>query len=199
MLLKNPFDVPRETKTKIEKYICLLLEWNEKINLIGKSTINDIWQRHIVDSLQLMLYIDNDQKIIVDLGSGAGFPGIVLSMAGIKKIILIEKDKRKAAFLQQAASLCENEVIIISERIENIRMVEADIITARALAPLTQLLELTIPLIRENTECLFFKGQRFEEEIKAANQKFNMNYSVYPSITQEGAAIISIKELKRRR
>jgi 16S rRNA (guanine527-N7)-methyltransferase len=145
------------------------------------------------------LYIDNDQKIIVDLGSGAGFPGIVLSMAGIKKIILIEKDKRKAAFLQQAASLCENEVIIISERIENIRMVEADIITARALAPLTQLLELTIPLIRENTECLFFKGQRFEEEIKAANQKFNMNYSVYPSITQEGAAIISIKELKRRR
>ena len=143
-------DVPRGT---IDRYIELLLQWNEKINLVSIKDRQELIDRHILDALQLVKYIDKD-KVVFDIGSGAGFPGLMLSYAGIKKVNLVEKIGKKANFLLVAASLSENEVKVHNSNVENINTSVCDVITARGFANLSDIFELTKNIAKENMDDL---------------------------------------------
>lgn len=195
--LKTDSDVSRETNSRLEKYVALLLKWNGTINLIGKATADDIWNRHIVDSLQLVKLIPATAKNLADLGSGAGLPGLVIACClPDLPIALIERDQRKAAFLRQAAqTLGLTRVRIMAAPIEN--MAERfDVITARALAALPALCSLGHRLLGENAICLFPKGADFAKELDQAQREWKFEHSLHKSLTNEKSCIIMIKNLQ---
>ena len=168
---------------------------SNKINLISSNTIQDVMNRHILDSLQLLSYIDRSSKII-DLGSGAGFPAIVLSIAGVQDITLIESDSRKAAFLLQAAKLSSYRPRIIHDRIENIEGLNCDIITSRAFADLGSILEYSSK-IKVKSKYLLHKGAGYKNEISNARKHWLFNDTVHDSITFETGKILEITDLER--
>lgn len=187
--------VSREALKRIVEFERLLLKWNKTINLISTRTSNDIMNRHILDSLQLLPFIDRDSKII-DLGSGAGFPGIILSIAGIKDITLIESDSRKTVFLLQSSKLSSNNIRIINDRIENIDNLQCDIITSRAFAELDLIFEYSSK-IKVKNKFLLHKGAGYKNEIQKAKKHWLFNKTVHDSITSETGKILEITDLKR--
>lgn len=192
-------NVSRETFSQLEQYVALLQKWNHSINLIGKSTLDDIWQRHILDSAQLLEHIPNEQPLVVtDFGSGAGLPGMVLALLTNHEIHLVESDKRKAAFLQQASLLVPRKVFIHNERIENLVPWKSDIVIARALAPLQTLITFAYPFCKEKSFCLFLKGVNVEEELSLCLQTWEMGVTIYPSITTEASSIVSLQHIKKK-
>lgn len=187
--------VSREAFEKIIEFEKLLLKWNKTINLISAKTSRDIMNRHILDSLQLLPLIDKNSKII-DLGSGAGFPAIILSIAGIKDITLIESDSRKTAFLLQASKLSTNNIEIINDRIENIDNLQCDIITSRAFAELYSIFEFSSK-IKVRNKFLLHKGAGYKNEILKAQKHWLFNKTVHDSITSETGKILEITDLTR--
>lgn len=176
----------------LKKYVSELLKWNRSINLIGKSTEEDIWTRHIADCLQLLRYIDMND-VICDFGSGAGLPGIVLSIAGVKHMILMESDSRKCSFLQNVSSISGNKVDIINSRIESLNM-DVDVVVARAFANLHDILQYG-QCVRPKKHFLLFKGEKYNEEINdVKNTHFNDMYSiiVHPSSVNIGSVILQV-------
>ncbi len=187
--------VSREAFEKIIEFEKLLLKWNKTINLISAKTSGNIMNRHILDSLQLLPLIDKNSKII-DLGSGAGFPAIILSIAGIKDITLIESDSRKTAFLLQASKLSNNNIEIINDRIENIDNLQCDIITSRAFAELYSIFEFSSK-IKVRNKFLLHKGAGYKNEILKAQKHWLFNKTVHDSITSETGKILEITDLTR--
>lgn len=189
---------------KLEEYKALLIKWQKKINLVGSSTLDDIEKRHFADSAQLYPFIPSQARVLVDLGSGAGFPGMILALldqtSKEKKekieVHLIESDLRKAAFLQEVARVCNIQVTIHRKRIEQIKDLKADIITARALAPLESLLDYSFPFLKEDSVCLFLKGEKSMKEIEEAQKKYCMNIKEFPSSLYENGVILKISEIK---
>jgi len=187
--------VPRETQ--FDSFIALLLRWNRRINLISQADEKFIRQRHIDDSIQLATLIPPDTERAIDLGSGAGFPGLILaSMTGIP-FDLIEADQRKAAFLMEAGRLLAAPVHVHAVRIEAARLVPASVITARAVAPLARLLALAAPLLAAGGTCLFPKGAGVESELTLAATQWHMRVDRVPSRTDPRAVILRITELQR--
>src|SRR5689334_6015701 len=125
--------VSRETLDRLRIYVDLLTRWNARINLVGASSLVDVWRRHILDSAQLIRHIDPATRVMVDLGSGAGLPGLILGILGVPEVNLIEADQRKAAFLREAARVTQVPVIVHASRVESVKVFTADIVTARAL------------------------------------------------------------------
>ena len=156
------FHVSRETLAALEAYAALLEKWNRKINLVGRETLADLWRRHFLDSAQLLPLLPERPPgrdlVIADIGSGAGFPGLVLAILGAGEVHLIESDQKKCAFLLEAARAAGADVAIHAQRIEEIAGLEADVITARALAPLEKLLAYARPLLRPGGCALFLRG-----------------------------------------
>lgn len=189
-------NVSRETFARLEEYVALLLKWNGTINLIGDSTADTVWQRHIDDSLQLLPLLPQDAENLVDFGSGAGLPGIVIALAApTLSVTLVERDQRKAAFLQEALSrLAIRNATIVNDGIENCRG-RFDIVTARALAPLDVLFDWALPRLTDQGLCLFLKGRQYEDEIAAAKKDWQFDVEAAPSKTEAGAAILTIKKL----
>jgi 16S rRNA (guanine527-N7)-methyltransferase len=173
----------------------LLEKWNKKINLIGLGTIDNVWQRHILDSVQLINYIDKDSSV-TDVGSGAGLPGIILSYLGVRDVKLIESDERKCAFLLQASMLSEHKVEIINERVEKIAL-ESDIITARAFSDIYTFCDL-IANFRIHDKVLLLKGKNVDEEIEKAMEFYSFELSKKPSITSLDSSILEIKNIRPR-
>lgn len=190
--LKENFNVPRETIELLNQYENLLIKWNKKINLIANSTINEIWDRHIIDSAQLKTYLHDTDKII-DLGSGGGLPAIILSILGLKEVSLIESDSRKCAFLQQAKLLSPHNISIYNDRVENLEL-NCDVITARGFANIKKILDIT-KLIGKN-KLLLLKGEKFEDELKEALIFYDFDYKLYNSITNSNSKIIEIYNIK---
>lgn len=188
--------VSREAFEQIVEFEKLLLKWNKTINLISAKTSEDIMNRHILDSLQLLPLIDLDAKII-DLGSGAGFPAIILSIAGIENITLIESDSRKTAFLLQASKLSNNNIRVINDRIENIDNLECDIVTSRAFAELNSIFEYSSK-IKIRNKFLLHKGAGYKNEILKAQKHWLFNKTVHDSITSETGKILEITDLTRK-
>ena len=153
-------EISKEQEEQLKKYVDFLLKYNEKINLIGKSTIDDIWNRHIIDSLQVIKLIENKNVKLADLGSGAGLPGIVLSIAGIKEVHLFEKSPRKCEFLEQAKQFSKNQIIVHNIDINTFKDNSFNIITSRALGSLDLLLKFSQNLKNNNTKCIFLKGKK---------------------------------------
>ncbi|HTQ70353.1 MAG TPA: 16S rRNA (guanine(527)-N(7))-methyltransferase RsmG [Acidocella sp.] len=160
---------------KLKDFAALVLKWSPKINLVSKSDLNHIWERHVEDSLRLLPYIPQGTPRAIDLGSGAGFPGLVLCIATGIPFDLIESDARKAAFLMEAARQTGAPAKVHNCRIEAAPVQPAPLVTARALAPLDKLLGLAAPLLTEDGFCLFPKGRGADAELTAATPLWHMN------------------------
>ena len=188
--------VSRETNALLQRHLQLLRQWQPRINLVAASTLDDAWQRHVVDSAQLLDHIPTDAQNIVDIGSGAGFPGLVLAILGAPGVTLIEADKRKAAFLREAARAVGcTDVQVLAGRVEDAQ-VRADVVTARALAPLPQLLSWSAPLLNENGTCIFLKGRNHGRELTDARKIWNMRVTLHPSCTSPESRIMKIDEIR---
>lgn len=200
--------VSRETLDKLNLYEQLLLRWQKVVNLIGPATIDDIPERHFADSAQLLKYIPDMNVRLVDMGSGAGFPGLVLAIMGVREVHLVESDVRKATFLREVSretGLCEVKsiapsVIIHDIRVEDCNIKEIDLITARALAPLTDLLNHTKKLINQSDKpyFLFLKGEKYQEEIEKAQKRFNFDIQTHQSITDNSGKVLKINNLTNK-
>ena len=203
-MLKEPFDflnshipVSRGTFELLSIYYELLLKWQKKINLIGPDTIPDIWNRHFLDSLQLVKYIDDKKKVIADLGSGAGFPGMVLAICGYENIHLIESDSRKIAFLREVARVTNTKISIHNKRIEDFKIDNIDIFVSRALAPLDKLFHLISKSVSHETICFFHKGKNYSNENQDALLNWRYDIDVNPSIVDSQSVILKISNIRK--
>lgn len=189
--------VSRETMERLQAYADLLMAWSDRINLVGRSTLDDPWRRHFLDSVQLLPLIPPATKSLIDLGSGAGFPGLVLAILGVSGIELVEADSRKAAFLREAARISGAEVAIRGCRIEAVPAHKADVVTARGCAPLDRLLALAERFIGPQTTCVFPKGARAEEELTAARKAWTMTVSRHPSRADPAGCVLLLQQVVR--
>jgi 16S rRNA (guanine527-N7)-methyltransferase len=188
--------VSRETLGRFETYAARLVKWQRAINLVGPKTLDDIWRRHFLDSAQLWALIPAGSQILVDLGSGAGFPGLVLALLGFPEVHLVESDQRKAVFLRETARELGLSAQIHAARIETIPAIEVDVVTARALAPLSDLLDLAGPYLGKRQGCaLFLKGAEAERELTQARKKRNMRVDRFPSLTDPRGSVLRLREI----
>ena len=196
--------VSRETKTRLDCYIELLREWQAKTNLVAPSTLPHLWTRHIADSLQL-LALAPSARIWVDLGSGGGFPGIVLACALAEtagaQVHLVEHNAKKAAFLREALRITSAPGVVHLAEIGDIvdRFAgPVDCVTARALAPLNQLIGFAEPLVRKGAKALFLKGQDVEAELTEATKYWNIQPKLHSSRTGGQGWIVELDQIERR-
>lgn len=190
-------DVSRETLERLEIYVELLLKWQCAINLIGPRTVADVWGRHVLDCGQLMRYIPKDRSPVVDIGSGAGLPGLILAIMGVPDVKLVESDSRKCTFLREAARITKTPVEIVESRIEHLKNIAAGVVTARALAPLTMLTELSQSVTKRNTIYLFLKGKDLKNELTNLKNNWKMNWEVHPSVTNPDGSILKMESVAR--
>ena len=195
-------NVSRETYQKFQIYYDTLVKWQKSINLISRSNSDDIYLRHFLDSAQLYKFTKKINGNILDFGSGAGFPGLVLALMGNKNIILVESDQKKCAFMREVAMLLDTVVTIYNCRIEDLDYINADLITARALAPLDKLIEYVEMYMKKTSfhqkkfpKLLFLKGKSYNNEIIKLNKTRNIDYKIYPSLTNEFSKILYIKKV----
>ena len=197
------YNVSRETINELKKYEALVVEWNNKFNLISKSSVQYIWERHILDSLQLCQFIKNTDKIMYDFGSGAGFPAIVLSIVGKQlfpelKIFLVESITKKALFLNTVKNELNLNIEVINDRIENIKAKNVDLISSRAMASLDRLIDYSKPFCNKNTHLIFPKGSKYKEEIDLSLKKWKFDFDVIQSKTDETGKILYIRNIRRK-
>jgi 16S rRNA (guanine527-N7)-methyltransferase len=192
-----PNDISRETSEALDRFAALLLRWNRTVNLIARKDEQRLWERHIADSLQLATLMRPAPGRAIDLGSGAGFPGLVLAIATGVPFDLIEADQRKATFLREAARVTGAHAQVHATRIETAQIVPAPLITARALAPLPRLLGLAAPLLATGGICLFLKGANVQAELTEAASQWHMQVEILPSQTAPEACILRISDLTR--
>ena len=189
--------VSRETLDRLTVYLDLLHRWQRAINLVGPATLADPWRRHILDSAQLLTHLPAGTTSLVDLGSGAGFPGMVLTVLGVPGVVLIESDRRKAQFLREVARATGTEVTVRAERIENLAGWPADVVTARALAPLPRLLPLAERFLAADSVCLFLKGYNAERELTQALKSWHMVPEMFASLSAPTGTVLKLRGVGR--
>ena len=187
--------VGSEAQNRLEHYGRLLVHWQPRLNLVGRSTLADLWQRHMVDSAQLLRWLPSDCRCLVDLGSGAGFPGLVLAMLGVPDVHLIERDQRKAIFLRQVSRETRTAVTVHNTTIERAPVFAAGAITARGLAPLDRLLPLAARFATTDTLCLFLKGRQLEKELTCLSDWPSIRVQRRPSLSDPAGTILLVKGL----
>lgn len=190
------FPVSHETLAKLDRYAELLAEWSRKFNLVAKSTLPDIWTRHFLDSAQLLKFIPAKAGNIADLGSGAGFPGLVLAIMGAPQVDLIESTGKKADFLRIVADELKLNASVHQSRIEDIRGFRADVITARAVAPLKELIVLANPLMKKDSLCLFLKGRNADAELTESAKYWRFACEKHTSISDPSGSVLILTDLK---
>ena len=213
-------NISRETLARLNLYESALRVWQPRINLVANTTLTEVWHRHFLDSAQLLPLIPAEARTFADLGSGGGFPGLVLAILliekaptpdpspqgggakGARRFTLVESDRRKGAFLREVARQTGVAVEILSTRIENPetqdKLGQVDVVTARALAPLERLLGLAAPLFGRDTVGLFLKGQGAQAEVEAARATWAFDAEFVPSVTASDASIVVVRRLARR-
>jgi 16S rRNA (guanine527-N7)-methyltransferase len=190
-------NVSRETQARLEAFAALLLRWNGTVNLIARRDEPEVWSRHIADSFQLAPLIPHGTSHGIDLGTGGGFPGLVLAITTDIPFDLIESDHRKAAFLREAGRATQAPIRVHAVRAEAARVEPAPLITSRAMAPLSRLIALAVPLLAPNGNCLFLKGANVESELTAAAAGWHMRVERVPSQTAQDACILRISDIAR--
>ena len=193
------FDLTKTQTNKLEKFILEVFEFNKHTNIIGKSTLENIWWRHIADSLQLSLFISEKKSKIFDLGTGGGLPGIPLSILGYSNIFMVDSVGKKIDFVRGVIKLLSLSGKTQKKRIEQLNIGKADLITSRALAPLNKLLSYSLLHSNKNTTSLFLKGRNVYNEIEMAKTKFNFNLETFKSITSEDGCVLKIKNIKPKK
>jgi 16S rRNA (guanine527-N7)-methyltransferase len=193
--------VSRETSERLDRFVAHFLKWQSAVQLVAPSTLSKIWTRHIADSLQLLPDIEN-AKEVVDVGSGGGFPGLVLAVASRdKKFHLIESDTRKASFLREALRITDTAAEVYAERVESVaKRISTGIhmVTARAFAPMDRMLELTEPFFATGAKAAFLKSQDVDEELTTAAKSWNVNFQLRTSQTDQRGRILLIEKAERR-
>ncbi|MEP3883034.1 MAG: 16S rRNA (guanine(527)-N(7))-methyltransferase RsmG, partial [Lentilitoribacter sp.] len=194
-------NVSRETYDLLNVYASLLEKWNPRINLVSKSTLDDLWSRHIVDSAQLFELAPQDVDHWVDLGSGGGFPGMVIAILAKElrpdmKVTLVESDQRKCAFLRTVSRETNCNATVHSKRIEALEPQNADILSARALADLNMLLGFAERHLKSSGICLFPKGLTWEKELKTAQDSWQFSHQVNTSEINADSVVLRIEEIK---
>jgi 16S rRNA (guanine527-N7)-methyltransferase len=186
------------TRNRLVTFTTLLVRWNATIKLVSHQDIDHLWTRHIDDALQLIPLMPAEVTQAIDLGSGGGFPGLVLALATGVHFDLIESDSRKAAFLQEAVTLTKAPAVVHASRIEDVTLRSRMLVTARALAPLPKLLGLSRPFLADGGVCLFPKGERADTEIAEARKDWIMDLQQISSRTSPAGRILRVTGLQRR-
>lgn len=199
----DELNVSRETVGRLHDYVALLEKWNKRINLVGRRSANEVWQRHIEDSAQILKYVPLPVERWLDLGSGGGLPGLVVAIIGaaagqVQQVTLVESDARKAVFLAEVSRILGLNTVILNERIESIPAQNANVISARALADLPTLFELSIRHARAGATYIFPKGATHRDEIRRATASWTFDVIVHPSLTEPDAAILVVRNLARK-
>jgi 16S rRNA (guanine527-N7)-methyltransferase len=196
--------VSRETAANLEAFVALLQRWQSVKNLVAPSTMTEVWQRHILDSGQLVPLLGTARRL-VDLGSGAGFPGLVLALLIPKNtaslVHLVESNQRKAAFLLEAVRVTGAPAQVHARRVGQALLdipLPVDVVTARALAPLADLLAMAEPLLKTGARGLFLKGRDAERELTQASKSWRIRADLIPSLTDPCARIVHVLQAKRR-
>lgn len=191
--------VPRETEERLKTYHALLVKWQARINLVSPDTVKDAWFRHFEDSLQILRYLSGTR--LVDMGTGAGFPGLVVAISRPEtQVTLIESDAKKCEFLKTVSRETRAPVKIYNERIEVVAPFPVDVITARALAPLAQLLSWVKPYadINPDLQMVFLKGESWQDEVRVSRETFNFNLEDHPSLTSPKGRVLIITDLQEK-
>lgn len=195
-------DVSRETIERLEIYADTVRKWNPRINIVAKSTIDALWSRHFVDSAQIFRMAPPSAKHWADLGSGGGFPGLVIAILSRElrqglSVTLVESDARKAAFLRNVIRETSISATVICQRIESVPLLSADVISARALANLSKLLSLAQDHLAPNAVMLFPKGKSWQSELFEAQSKWRFDQQVAKSMTNDQSVILRISGVRR--
>jgi 16S rRNA (guanine527-N7)-methyltransferase len=197
--LGEQLHVSRETLERLTVYLELLRRWQRAVNLVGRGTLADPWRRHVLDCAQLAPHVPAGAATVLDLGSGAGFPGMVLSIMGLRGVHLVESDRRKAQFLREVARATGASVQVHAERIERMRGWSADVVTARALAPLPRLLVLAERFMTSDSVCLFLKGRSGARELTEARVTWHMEAEMFPSRSEPTGMVLQLRGIRRAR
>jgi len=198
--LFEKYNVSRETIAKLKTYESSLVEWQNKFNLVSKSSLETAWNRHFLDSVQLWEYIPENARTMLDFGSGAGFPGMVLAIIAAEKqkelkISLVESIRKKTLYLKAVKELSGVSVNIINDRIENLSPQVADVITSRAMSKLENLFAYAYRFTNKNTVMIFPKGKSYSEEIKEAQKKWRFNCEIKDNLFDNEGKILVINNL----
>lgn len=201
-LLNADLDVSVDELRKLEIYAALLRKWNPSVNLVSPASLAISGKRHFADSIQLMSLRPPGVRHWVDLGSGGGFPGMVIAILASQRhedfeVTLVESDRRKSVFLEAVSRETKTPVKIVAQRIEACNPLNADVISARALAPLGTLLGYAERHLAQHGTCLFLKGEAYPSEIAEARKSWSFQYDGVPSKTAQDASILRISEIRR--
>lgn len=198
--LEKVYDINKERKKLLESYVRMIKKSQESLNLIGRSTISNIWERHIIDSIQILNHLPKEKKnsFLLDVGTGAGLPGIVLAIMGRHDVILCEKSPKKSNFLKKVQKELSLNYIVHNRRIEDIIIKNVSIIVSRAYASISKLILSNFHLISKETILVIHKGKKYMEEIKDAKKKFFFSYKKFKSITSNEGVILKIENVEKR-
>ena len=198
--LEKVYDINKERKKLLESYVRMIKKSQESLNLIGRSTISNIWERHIIDSIQILNHLPKEKKnsFLLDVGTGAGLPGIVLAIMGRHDVILCEKSPKKSNFLKKVQKELSLNYIIHNRRIEDIIIKNVSIIVSRAYASISKLILSNFHLISKETILVIHKGKKYMEEIKDAKKNFFFSYKKFKSITSNESVILKIENIEKR-
>ena len=188
----DQLNVSRETIDQLTIYLALLEKWQPRINLVSSSTLAYAWRRHVLDSAQLVSFLPKNDAHILDIGSGAGFPGLVLSIITGNRLTLVESDQRKTVFLQTVIRELGLTARVKNARIEVIPTLGADIVTVRALASVERLLKLLERQLPSVERCLFLKGASLQEELTVLQSYPTIEHCIHPSVTSEDGAVLEL-------
>ena len=197
---KNARKVKSDKNKILNRYVNLILKNQKSLNLIGKSTIPLIWERHVIDSLQILDYLPKERKnrFLLDVGTGAGFPGVILAIMGRKDVLLCEKSVKKSMFLKNALKECSIDITVHNCNIEQFNHDKISVIVSRAFASIEKLIFSIFHLLSKETTLVIHKGKKYIYEIKEAKKKFNFNVEKFKSITSSEGVILKIKNIKRK-
>ncbi|MBR1840535.1 MAG: 16S rRNA (guanine(527)-N(7))-methyltransferase RsmG [Alphaproteobacteria bacterium] len=199
------YNVSRETIRKLENFVDLLTQWNQKMNLISKNSLSDVWTRHVLDSIQLSSYFSDKDNLIVDIGSGSGFPGIVSAIVLQEKnpqakVVLVESITKKTLYLNSvSAELGLKNVTVINDRVENTVFKNADVITARAVASLDILLKYAAKIGGKQTKLLLLKGKSYLCEENQAKEHWNYSCEIFKNKYSEDGVIMKITNIRTKK
>ena len=198
------YNVSRETFDRLKAYEASLKEWQNKFNLVSNASLEDAWERHFKDSVQLFKYIPEKSRILLDFGSGAGFPGMVIAVMAEEKmpnlkVKLIESIKKKTLYLNAVKDICKVRAQIINDRIENIPSFSADVITSRAMCNLNDLLKYSNRFSNKKTTLIFPKGKSYKEELKIAQKNWNFECNIFANEINPEGVILVINNLSPNR
>ncbi|WP_193172344.1 16S rRNA (guanine(527)-N(7))-methyltransferase RsmG [Nisaea nitritireducens] len=185
--------VSRETLERLKIYAAMVERYQRAINLVSKNTLSDIWRRHFLDSAQVFPELPENHNRVLDLGSGAGFPGMVLAIMGARDVHLCESDQRKSVFLREVARACGAQATVHSCRIEELEPLDVDVVTARALATVDVLLDYSKPHLKEDGRCLFLKGRAVQKELTTARERWNMAETLTPSWSDPEGCLLRLE------